>query len=426
MKKRFLILYILLFSCIFNVVANNNYEAWVNEWVELSCPAAEVPFGWDAAIIHSFKWSVSSSNTKKVTFSRNTTPTVGVTPAVLYDGKIKITVKHSFYLSRVLAGKQDLKASSETHTFYLSCKKVKVALYPNEHSMPIGETLSLQYSLSPQESNPAATISFSSDNPSVASVDFYGNVLGKAEGKATITATTNFKTSATCIVTVKPIDVIGIQFQVRSLTLNPGQTATLIPDIIPQNATYKVLSWTSSDDKIVSVDKNGIIKALEPGFAEIKATAKSGAFGCCYINVLPIDVEYISMDKAYLKLNVGETYLLTPTIYPENATNKHIDWQTKDPEVAIVNNDGIITAIGKGKTIISAIAHNGITGICNIEINDNSSLYEITDISEDDTYSTFTITGIYIGELKPKDLEKGIYLIRSQSNSTIYHKFIKR
>lgn len=406
--------------CIFSyvnllAVANNHREAWVGELIELTCPTVDVPFGWEAAIMHSYYWSVSSSDEKKVTFSRNTTPTIGITPKILYEGDVKITVKHHYYLDRVVGGKQDLKECSETHTFTLSCKKVNIALYPTEMTLQIGEAMGLQYILDNPSVNPTPTISFESDNPSVASVDLYGNVYSHSEGEAKITASTNYFTSATCVISVIPVEVISVTFPVPSVTLHPGQRMTLHPNVLPANATYKELAWSSSNNNVVMVN-DGILTALEPGFAEVKACVPSGVFGTCYVTVIPIDVSYIAIDRSQIELSVGDTCKLQPTIFPENATYKTLTWKSEDSRIASVDEYGIVTAEGEGVTTISAIAHNGITGTCAIFVKEKVGILNIS--TSEQEYSIYSIEGVLVDCKRIENLHQGVYIIKYASGRT--------
>lgn len=270
--------------------AANHYDAWVGEWVELECPAATIPNGWDAAINHSYSWSVSSSKEKYITFSRKTTPTVGVTPASLFDGEITITVKHMFYLSKIVGGQVTQKQTTETHIFTLSCKKVNVSIYPSSHQMYIGDYLQIQYTYDQPNANPPASISFNSSNTSVATVSLNGTVHGESEGRCVITAQTNYGTTATCQVNILPIPVTSVSISQTNATLRPGQQVQLRATIMPFNATYQELTWSTSNSEVAAVDSDGLVVAHNPGWTEIKATAPSGVFGSCHVTVNPIEV----------------------------------------------------------------------------------------------------------------------------------------
>ncbi len=73
----------------------------------------------------------------------------------------------------------------------------------------------------------------------------------------------------------------------------------------------------------------------------------------------PVMVSEINLDKNKLSLNSGETYKLSTTISPSNATNKELIWYSSDNDVASVNDDGLVTAKSGGVAIITCEAKGG-------------------------------------------------------------------
>lgn len=142
-------------------------------------------------------------------------------------------------------------------------------------------------------SNPnSETVTWSSDNTSVATVDNQGNVSAVNAGTATITAQ-GTETSATCVVTViDPHAVVPI----ASLTVSPttkylevGEEVSIVPTISPTNATNKVLNWTSSNTG-VGVVSNGHVIGTGEGTTTITAstTDGSGLSATCAVTVTPL------------------------------------------------------------------------------------------------------------------------------------------
>ena len=82
-----------------------------------------------------------------------------------------------------------------------------------------------------------------------------------------------------------------------------------------------------------------------------------------------------------LNLNVGDEYLLTPTINPANATNKTISWSSSNVAVATVKN-GLVNAEGIGSCYISATTSNGLTAKCHVIVAKGSSDDNDADITE--------------------------------------------
>ena len=102
-------------------------------------------------------------------------------------------------------------------------------------------------------------------NPQVAEVDFKGNVYAKGIGSATITAKTNFETSATCEVKVNPVQATSIQIEPMSIKMHIGESEKLKATVLPTHTSDKSIAWTSSDENIVSVDPEGKITAKSQG-----------------------------------------------------------------------------------------------------------------------------------------------------------------
>jgi len=177
-------------------------------------------------------------------------------------------------------------------------------------------------------------VKWSSSDDDIAGVDEEGYVYGYTEGTATITAKIGNKKTK-CKVTVKPavIDVDSIDISDSTLEMTVGEEKQLYVTIHPDNATEQNIIWSSSNDKIVSVDKNGLVKAVSEGTADIIATVDGIAAKCkvkikkTYTtgdNVSASDivyisdrsVEYNSVCKEYrvffsLKLSDGNTRVAT-------------------------------------------------------------------------------------------------------------------
>lgn len=128
---------------------------------------------------------------------------------------------------------------------------------------------------------------WSSDNPSVVTVDGNGMVTSISGGSAVITVTTEDGTfSATCNVTVT-IAVTGVSLNKTSLSLTGGQTETLLAIVDPTDATSQNLTWSSDNPTIATVDEYGKVAAISTGTAIITVTTKDGSFkSTCTVTVI--------------------------------------------------------------------------------------------------------------------------------------------
>ena len=152
----------------------------------------------------------------------------------------------------------------------------------NESSATIveGNTLALTATVTPNDAT-NKSITWSSSTPSVATVDNKGKVTAIAPGTATITATANDGSgvSASCKMTVvkKEIPVTGIELNRTSATLTEGATLTLTATLLPKDATNPTLTWTSSNEKVATVDEYGVVTAVADGEATITVSTTDGS-----------------------------------------------------------------------------------------------------------------------------------------------------
>lgn len=166
--------------------------------------------------------------------------------------------------------------------------------------------------------------------------------------------------------------VKDITISKKELNLFIGETQNLTFTITPNNATNKNVLWSSSDNSVVTVS-NGYVVAKKAGKAVITVTTEDGnksAF--CAVTVSNIDVSGISISDSNLNLIRGDSYTLTATITPDNATNKNVDWLSSDTSVATVIN-GKVTATKAGSTVITVKSNDGsYTATCNVTVTNPS------------------------------------------------------
>ncbi len=150
-----------------------------------------------------------------------------------------------------------------------------VSLKPNTLSLKVGKAEALSAVVIPANAD-NKTVSWSTSDNSVATVAD-GLVTAVKEGSATITVTTaDGGKTATCAVTVTAdvVPVTGITIdQGATAEVEEGNTITLTATVLPDNATDKTVTWSSSNDAIATV-ANGVVTGVTPGEAVI--TAKAG------------------------------------------------------------------------------------------------------------------------------------------------------
>lgn len=218
-------------------------------------------------------------------------------------------------------------------------------------TLAVGNSETLVATVKPDNASDK-TVTWTSSDSEVATVDETGKVTALKVGNATITASAGFK-SAECKVTVY-IPVSSIELSKTKLYLNIGESETLVATIKPDDATDKSIVWTSSDDTIATVDDNGKVTAIKEGKATIKAKAGEKEAECSVS--VGIAVTGIKLDNTSLEIRVDDTATLTATVSPDNATDKTVTWTSSDATVASVDKSGTVKAKKVGTATITATA----------------------------------------------------------------------
>lgn len=231
----------------------------------------------------------------------------------------------------------------------------------------IGDKFQLSPTVSPLDAT-TKTLTWSSSNPAVATVDNNGNVEILKTGTVSITATANNGVSATCVITAKTIDVTSVFLSQTEMEMFVYDKEQLIAMVSPANATDNTIIWASSNESIASVDDNGNVEAKKSGSCNISATAKNGKTKSCLVTVYDIEPTSISISPTTIKMNIGETRKVDVTLQPSNVTDTTIIWQSAYPAIAKVVN-GEITAVSAGTTTITARTTSGLSQSLTVTVN---------------------------------------------------------
>ena len=209
------------------------------------------------------------------------------------------------------------------------------------------------------------TLFWLTSNEKVATVDDNGKVTAVGSGEAKITATAGGKT-ATCTVKVTVL-VTGITLDETELDLTvDDDPVTLVAKVTPEGATDKTVTWSSSNDRVATVDANGKVKAV--GNGEAKITAKAGdKTATCKVLVSTL-ASGVTLDKTELTLKIEDSPVtLVAKVTPASTSDKSVTWRSSNEKVATVDSNGKVTPIGNGEATITAEA-NGYTATCTVKV----------------------------------------------------------
>jgi len=252
-----------------------------------------------------------------------------------------------------------------------------VTLNKASTSLDVGVEESLEATVAPDNAT-NKNVTWTSSDTDIATVDSYGKVKAISVGSATITVTTvDGNHTATCTVTVT--EPAPVTTPVTSVSLNKATTSivagseeTLAATVLPDNATNKNVTWSSSNNGIATIDSNGKVEAISAGEATITVTTVNGGFtATCTVTVTPATtpVTSVSLNKGTTSLVVGADETLTAIVLPTEATNKNVTWTSSDTGAATVDSNGKVTAIGAGEaTITVTTVDGGFTATCTVTV----------------------------------------------------------
>ena len=251
---------------------------------------------------------------------------------------------------------------------YDNSKIEKIVLDKTDIVMAVDENNKINAVVKPSDTTMDKTLTWKSSNPAIVSVDQDGNIVSHKIGTATITATTVNGLSATCKVTVV-IPITEITLDEDAIMLEKGDSQTLKATIKPENATIdKTVTWSSKNEKVAKVDKNGKITAVDAGTTNIIATTSNGLMAKCSVTVTS-KITSISLNESKIELQSSKTKTLKATIYPSNTTDdKTLTWKSSNTNVATVNSNGKVTAVKEGTATITVKTSNGLTASCKVTV----------------------------------------------------------
>ncbi len=238
-----------------------------------------------------------------------------------------------------------------------------VSINPRDFEIGLDQQLQIFAEVQPSNATNQELV-WSSDDPNVVTIDSEGNVLGVSPGVATIHVTTNdggYTDFIEVTVLAQTIAVMSIT-SVAEVEIGVGQQLQILAEIQPSNATNQSIVWSSDDSSIVSIDSEGNIVGVGPGTTVVRVTTDNGGyFAETIVTVIEatIAVTEIRLDYTSIDLEVGQRITLTPTIFPEDASNVVLRWSSEDTSVVTVDAAGNILGVSEGATLIRVTTSNG-------------------------------------------------------------------
>ena len=210
------------------------------------------------------------------------------------------------------------------------------------------------------------SVNWTANNKKVATVDKNGKI------KATTNKGTTYVNAIakdgskirTRVLVVVGEKVKKITLNKTSVTLNRGaknRTFQLKKAIKNKNATYKGVSWYSSNKNVATVNSTGKVTIKHRGKVVITVKARDGSnkSAKCTITVKQLVTKIIFNKNNKYDVDWGKSITLKASVEPSNASIKTLKWKSSNTKVLTVNQNGKVTAKGLGSAVITASATDG-------------------------------------------------------------------
>ena len=275
----------------------------------------------------------------------------------------------------VFGGQQFIeREAAETPETPKEVKVQQITLTPSTSSVVVGESLQITVKVLPENAtNTTLKWKITPENvlkPTAVSGQFTAQQVGEALVRAE--AADGSGITAECKVLVKPRLVQSISLNATQKELIIGDAFSLTATAMPENATNRNVVWKLVSGDAISLSNTGVIQAKKVGEALIRAEATdgSGITAECKVVVKPRLVQSISLNSTQKDLIIGDSFTLTATLSPENATNRNVIWKLVSGDAISLSNTGVIQAKKVGEALVRAEAADGsgITAECKVVV----------------------------------------------------------
>ncbi|WP_346671121.1 Ig-like domain-containing protein [Faecalicoccus acidiformans] len=281
-------------------------------------------------------------------------------------------------------------------------------------ALSTGDEVTLSASVEPDNASNTEVTRKSNDSE-VVSVEPDGTVTALKEGSAEITVTSldDSEISDTITVTVKDVAPTSMNVTAEGST---GNTATITKSgkvklavhFEPENTTNQKVEWASQNEEVATVDEDGLVTGVSNGEATITATSLedenvTAEFTVKVDEIMMTDFQVVT-DDSDNTVTVGETLNVRAIIKPDDYPNKEVKWKSSDPEVATVDDNGLVTTLKTGTVVITGTSVADSTATASVTILVEAK--KVTDVKITGYDREYLITGQNVqlsAEVTPED-----------------------
>ncbi|MDE7183403.1 MAG: S8 family serine peptidase, partial [Lachnospiraceae bacterium] len=309
---------------------------YTEEWVDIPVTCSS----YGASIYYSI-------NGKKPVF-KNGTVTNG---QLLEDGKARVGGAKQVTLNVIAVNRMSGKASkvvSQKYKFEPAPSSITITAADSVNQIAKGKNLTLSAVVEPSYAKYSG-VEWSVSKGSGVTVNNKGKVTvsSSASGECVIQAKAGDKTAEYSFNVIDTTKITKIVFTTKKYTIYAGDSQSLVGEnnsnISIEGGEITDVVWSSNNKKVATVDTNGMVTALAPGKATIKATANDGSkkAGSCTITVKQL-ANHIEL-KGPGKIAVGKSAVIRATITPANVTSKKLNWTVEPANNVTVSASGKVS-----------------------------------------------------------------------------------
>lgn len=344
--------------------------------------ATTLPVG--AMDVGSFAWA--SDNPKVARVTKNATNELKADVVAASVGSAKITV-YSLNNPLISATTEvEVKAKGSIKSDSVTA----IELSKNQLSLVLGKDNAVSVDAIVYKNkvkSDSATVTWTKSETDAFTITQIGsktvNIVPVKEGEGYITAQSNddatFK--ASCYVRVTKTEIAGteisaIKVSPEAITLKKNAKTTFSVSVYPSTITDYTVSWSSSNDTIVSVTEDGVATAKSSGNARVTATIgykgkTYSQYGTVSVSDDAVTLNRIELSVKDVTLRESESIQVSAELIPSGA-NAKLTWASSNANVARVNSNGVITGIKKGSAVITAHAYDeDMEASVNVEVIEN-------------------------------------------------------
>ena len=158
---------------------------------------------------------------------------------------------------------------------------------------------------------------------------------------------------------VPEVQIEKINLSASSTTMKKGDSQKLNVEIYPEDAKNHEIEFTSSNTKVLTVDNSGTVLAVGNGTAKITAKAKENSVSSSLEIQVYTPVTDLELNVEQLTIQEGDSFIIIPSIYPIDASNKNVKYSVENQIIAQVTSDGKIIGKSQGTTTVTVTTEDG-------------------------------------------------------------------